>query len=473
MKPAIFRLFDLHHDQDDPDAIDATIRDAMRLGGTNLWVLIFAILLASIGLNVNSPAVIIGAMLISPLMGPIIGIGYGAGINDFSLIRTGLRNLGVFVAISLLASTLYFLVSPLALAHSELLARTSPTLWDVLVAFFGGSAGIVAATRRHKSPVIPGVAIATALMPPLCTAGYGLATGNLGFFLGAFYLFSINGVFIALSTLLFVKLLKLPQYTYIDDATRRRARLVIFATVAATALPSAYLAYRLVQNELFYVAANRMLEEFEQNRQLALLGKDIDPAGRTVTVTLAGGSLPPGLEERLAARLEGSGFRDARIQLRHPGSPAMDVATLKTELQQDLYRNTLQQLEQVSAQAKALETENRRLREERAGQDQLIREIQAQYPELARVAVALGNGEKGDGKDLAGLMVVATSARPLKTIDRDRIAAWLKVRFPGRQVQVVLDPPPAPTVRREAPPVIKPARRRVSRNLDIGNGMPG
>ena len=448
MKHAIFPLFDLHHDQDDPEAIDATIRDAVRLGGTNLWVLIFAILLASIGLNVNSPAVIIGAMLISPLMGPIIGIGYGAGINDFCLIRTALRNLGIFVAISLLTSTLYFLVSPLALAHSELLARTSPSLWDVLVAFFGGSAGIVAATRRHKSPVIPGVAIATALMPPLCTAGYGLATGNLGFFLGAFYLFSINGVFIALATLLFVKLLKLPQHTYINDATRRRARLVIFATVAATALPSAYLAYRLVQDELFYVAANRVLEDLEGDRRITLLARDIAPASRLVTVTLAGGQLPPDLESRLEARLGESGFRDARIRLRHPGAETMDIASLKRELQQELYRNTLHQLEEASARAKALEEENRRLREERSGQEQLIREIQAQYPELARVAVALALAGGTEGPEFAGLVIVGSGPRPLKPADLERLNAWLKVRLPGRQVQVVLENPPVPGVGR-------------------------
>lgn len=148
------------------------LRGDVEMRGTNLWVLMFAIFIASIGLNVNSTAVIIGAMLISPLMGPITGIGYGAGILDLRLVREGLKNLGIATLIGLLTSAAYFSIRPLRSAQSELLARTSPTIWDVLIASFGGLAGIVAATRKHKSNVIPGVAIATALMPPLCTAGF-------------------------------------------------------------------------------------------------------------------------------------------------------------------------------------------------------------------------------------------------------------------------------------------------------------
>lgn len=220
----LLRLFNLRHDQDDPEMIDETIRSGVAVGGTNLWVLIFAILIASIGLNVNSTAVIIGAMLISPLMGPIVGVGYGAGVKDLQLIRLALRNLGVFVAISLVTATCYFWLTPLTDAQSELLARTSPTLWDVLIAFFGGAVGMIAATRRYSSNVVPGVAIATALMPPLCTAGYGIANGNLPFFGGAFYLFTINSVFIGFASLLVVKLLRLPERGQIDHATRQRTR---------------------------------------------------------------------------------------------------------------------------------------------------------------------------------------------------------------------------------------------------------
>ncbi|MGF1925296.1 MAG: TIGR00341 family protein, partial [Bacteroidia bacterium] len=188
--------FSLHEDSAEENDIVESIRRNVEFRGANLWTLIFAVFIASIGLNVNSTAVIIGAMLVSPLMGPIMGIGLGVGTNDFELVKKGLRNLTIATVFSIATSTLYFYITPLHDASSELLARTSPSIWDVFIAGFGGLAGIVAATRREKSNVIPGVAIATALMPPLCTAGYGIASGNLYFFLGAIYLYFINSVFI-------------------------------------------------------------------------------------------------------------------------------------------------------------------------------------------------------------------------------------------------------------------------------------
>ncbi|HQT26267.1 MAG TPA: DUF389 domain-containing protein, partial [Burkholderiales bacterium] len=307
------KYLDLRRDQDDPEAIDRTIRDGVQIMGTNLWVLMFAILIASVGLNVNSTAAIIGAMLISPLMGPIIGIGYGAGINDFGLIRISARNLVIFVLISLVTSTFYFLITPLSEAHSELLARTSPTIWDVLIAFFGGGAGIVALTRKNKSPVIPGVAIATALMPPLCTAGYGLATGHFGYFFGAFYLFVIDGVYIAFATLAFVKLLKLPKKGYLNESKN----VWILAAVILTMLPSLYLAYRLVEYEFFVTAATGFVSELERDQSLIIFGKSFDPGKRQINLIVSGKNLPDA--QSLQKRLADYGLKDARLNLRIPG----------------------------------------------------------------------------------------------------------------------------------------------------------
>ena len=218
--PSITKLLkerlSLFENKADDSVIDERIRGDVEMRGANLWVLMFAIFIASIGLNVNSTAVIIGAMLISPLMGPIMGIGYGAGINDFSLLRKGFKNLAIATVIALTTSTLYFLISPLSSAQSELLARTTPTVWDVLIGFFGGLAGIVATTRKEKTNVIPGVAIATALMPPLCTAGFGLATGNMSYFFGAFYLYIINFVFIALSSFLIIRVFNITEKKYVE-----------------------------------------------------------------------------------------------------------------------------------------------------------------------------------------------------------------------------------------------------------------
>ena len=189
------RNFDVRQEKEDELETIESIRKGIEFKGTNLWVLIFATFVASLGLNTNSTAVIIGAMLISPLMGPIMGFGLGLGISDFDLIKRSFRNFATATVFSVITSTLFFLISPISEAQSELLARTQPTVYDVLIAFFGGLAGIVASSTKSKGNVIPGVAIATALMPPLCTAGFGLASGNLYYFFGAFYLYFINTVF--------------------------------------------------------------------------------------------------------------------------------------------------------------------------------------------------------------------------------------------------------------------------------------
>ncbi|MEO6683417.1 MAG: TIGR00341 family protein, partial [Ginsengibacter sp.] len=210
----ILEKFNLKSEQEEHNTIHEIIEKGVHFKSTNLWILIFAIMIACVGLNMNSTAVVIGAMLISPLMGPIIGIGFSLGTYDFLLLRRSFVNFGFAVFSGLFASTVYFLLTPISEAHSELLARTQPNIYDVLIAFFGGLAGIIAVSSKQKGNVIPGVAIATALMPPLCTAGYGLATGTWTYFFGAFYLFAINSVFIATATLITVRLLKYPKWRF-------------------------------------------------------------------------------------------------------------------------------------------------------------------------------------------------------------------------------------------------------------------
>jgi uncharacterized hydrophobic protein (TIGR00271 family) len=212
----ILSYFSISKEREDYETVISYINRGVIFKGTNLWVLIFAIFLASLGLNVNSTAVIIGAMLISPLMGPIMGLGVGMAINDLVLFRKSIFNYVFAAAVGLITSTLYFKLSPISEAHSEILARISPTVYDVLIAFFGGLAGIFTTVSKQKGNVIAGVAIATALMPPLCTAGYGLATFQFNFFFGALYLFLINSVFIAWATLITVRLLHFP-YKHLPD----------------------------------------------------------------------------------------------------------------------------------------------------------------------------------------------------------------------------------------------------------------
>ncbi|MDA7837023.1 TIGR00341 family protein [Salibacteraceae bacterium] len=246
---AVFLRHRLSLEDDNADPADTIeyIKKGVEFKGTNIWILIFAILIASIGLNMNSAAVIIGAMLISPLMGPIMGLGMGVGTNDFALIKKAAKNLGIMVGISVITSTIYFFLTPLSDAQSELLARTTPTIWDVMIALFGGLAGIVAGSRREKSNAIPGVAIATALMPPLCTAGYGIATGNLAYFAGAFYLFTINSVFISLSTIIIVRFLRYPTKSFVDTIREKRVKRWIAIIVVLVTLPSFWIAFNLVK----------------------------------------------------------------------------------------------------------------------------------------------------------------------------------------------------------------------------------
>jgi uncharacterized hydrophobic protein (TIGR00271 family) len=233
----IFDNFSLYYEKEKYETVIENINSGVVFKGTNLWILIFAILVASLGLNVNSTAVIIGAMLISPLMGPIMGIGLGIGINDLSLLRKALKNYFFASGTGLATSFVYFLLSPLNEAHSEILARISPNIYDVLIAFFGGFAGIIATASKQKGNVIPGVAIATALMPPLCTAGYGLATLKFNFLLGSLYLFIINTVFIALATFITVRLLKFPGKHLAAENADRKAHRIIIAVAIITVLP--------------------------------------------------------------------------------------------------------------------------------------------------------------------------------------------------------------------------------------------
>ena len=201
------------------------ISDDVEFKGYNIWILIASIFIASIGLNANSAAVIIGAMLISPLMGPIVGVGMAMATNDWSLLIKALKNTAVFVLVSIITSSIYFKLTPLGDAASELIGRTKPNFLDVLVAFFGGIAGIVAVSRKETSNVVPGVAIATALMPPLCTAGYGFAHGNWNYFLGAGYLFLINTVFIAIATFIVARYLQFPRFNFVDPKREKKVKI--------------------------------------------------------------------------------------------------------------------------------------------------------------------------------------------------------------------------------------------------------
>jgi len=432
---SIAELFNLRRDLDDPDEIDGSVRAGVDVAGTNLWVLFFAILVASVGLNVNSTAVIIGAMLISPLMGPIVGVGYGLAVHDMRLIRRALRNLAIFTAISLVTSTLYFTISPLRVAGTELLARTTPNLWDVLIAFFGGSAGILALTRRSISNVIPGVAIATALMPPLCTVGFGLSKGSWAFAGGAFYLFLINGVFIAFSTFVFVKLIRLPLRGLVSDSTQLRARMFTTLTVIGVLLPSAYLAWRFVQEQRFITAATEQVEALSRDSRYILLDREIDPTTRTIRLTISGDKREDKLGREIAERLQGKGFANADVAVRFSGTDPVNVNNLKQELRADVLQQVSREADSLRSRVQELQDENEKLRGAMPDYAQLIAELKAQYPAAHEVAIGLG-AESAASAPAPVTLVRITQRQAESKSDRERIERWLAVRLPGREVRV-------------------------------------
>ena len=235
----------------DYDNASTSIRKNIAFRGTNIFILACAIVIASVGLNVNSIPVIIGAMLVSPVMGPILGFGLGLGTEDAPLLKDSLKNLGVMVGISIIASSLFFLLSPLSLANpSELLARTNPTIYDVLIALFGGLAGIIEISRKDKGTVISGVAIATALMPPLCTVGYGISIWNWNFVLGALYLFTINSIFIALATFVAVKYFRFPAVES-DEQRIHLPKSAVYIILLVVIVPSILSAISVVKENNF------------------------------------------------------------------------------------------------------------------------------------------------------------------------------------------------------------------------------
>lgn len=312
----IARFLRLTHEQESPEIIHEAIEKGVVFRGTNLWILVFAILVASVGLNMNSTAVIIGAMLISPLMGPINGVGYSVATYNFELLKKSLKNLGFATAAGLITSTVYFLLTPVHGEHSELLARTSPTIYDVLIATFGGLAGIVAISSTNKGNVITGVAIATALMPPLCTAGYGLSIGNMAYFFGALYLFLINSVFIALSAMIVSQLLKFPKKSNLLTREIKNKNMAVIAVVVLTVVPSVYLGYTLVQKEHFQQNSELFVSKVGVWEGNYLLQSKIDPDKETIVLTYAGNEIDSISKHRLHEKAKDLKLGNAKITIR-------------------------------------------------------------------------------------------------------------------------------------------------------------
>ena len=407
------QYFNLLSDREDEEEVISQVSSGVVFRGTNLWILMFAILIASLGLNVNSTAVIIGAMLISPLMGPIIGMGLSVGIGDYDLLRRALKNYGLATLISVLTATVYFLISPLSDARSELLARTSPSLYDVLIAFCGGAAGVLALTTKSKGQVIPGVAIATALMPPLCTAGYGLATLQFKFFFGAFYLFFINTVFIALATFVGVKLLRFHSHSSLSPDLERRGRKLVTWVVVITMIPAIVMTVNIVSKN----ARERNLQRFV-GHELAQSGTVIlesELRGDTIHVVAVGRSISD--DELLNARrhLPLYKLKDYPIVLIQGGDNAQLLTVVKgftdevTSLQRQLESYT--RFDTLSAHI--------------AGEAAIL------FPDIEAVAVGQIDHET--------VALVKLDDTDPSAVDLDQLTAWLRTRTADPTLRLLLD----------------------------------
>lgn len=433
--------FNLMPDKEDEREIVEQISSGVSFKGANLWVLIFAIFIASLGLNVNSTAVIIGAMLISPLMGPIVGMGLAVGTNDFDLLKRAVKNFGVATLISVLTATVYFLLTPLGEAQSELLARTSPTLYDVLIAFCGGAAGIIALCTRGKGNVIPGVAIATALMPPLCTAGFGLASGHLLYFLGAFYLFFINTVFIALATYCGVRLMHFQKHEYQLTERAVRGQRILISIVVVTMLPAAFMTFRIVQQSIFESNVNKFVKAELTQRGTQIISNAVDKDSLRLSVVAVGREISSQTQAEAQRRMKEYGLGDYTLRIIQ-GTQSDSVLALSHQLtslttsQEAEHR----QLLQLSAENTLLNQQLDEYKRYETLAAEIRPELAALFPQVSKISlqrVVEVNRDSTDTHHYVTAIIESDDKKPVPKEETNKLHDWLQARMKADSLIVI------------------------------------
>lgn len=415
MKKAISDFLNLHTGEEDPKSVLANVTKNISFRGANLWILACAILIASVGLNVNSTAVIIGAMLISPLMGPIVGAGFALATYDFTLLKKSIKNLLIATVVSLAVSILYFYLSPFKEVQSELLARTSPTIYDVLIAFFGGLVGAVSITRVEKGNPIPGVAIATALMPPLCTAGFGIATGNYAFFFGAFYLYTINCFFICIATFFIIKSLQYKPVLLTNKIYEKRIRYGITVLIIIMIIPSSYLAYNLL-NERKYTqnVENFINDEFIKNGYTVIYKKvNYNANPKSIELAFLSKKFDSLELKKLNTDLKEFGINNTNLVIKQ------NTSDLKAEILSEInsQKNTVSEKD---VQINVLKSE---LDQYKMNDPELIKEIGILFPEVQEIS--LGKVQTFYKPDSVGVNTAFIYHSTAKT-DEVKLKAWLE-----------------------------------------------
>ncbi len=402
--------------------IDDMMQENTVIHGPNMWILMLAALIASIGLNLNSTAVIIGAMLISPLMSGIMTMGYSLAVRDLRLLRRALLRFGTQVVISLVSSTIYFLISPLDSPTAEMIARTSPTIWDVLIALFGGIAGAIGNTREKKSNVIPGVAIATALMPPLCTAGYGLATMQATFFFGALYLFLINTLFISLSTMIVMMLLRVPYHRNVSDKQQKKINRAVAAITVVVAVPSIFFGASTVISSVMDKNISSFLSEEFVFSGTSVVQSSADKSAKTVSVSLVGTPISDDVIAMLEQEMPKYGLDGYKLivtqnKMITPTEDNSDKITIA------LQENRIDELEQILSRCEeeitGLQTENSELKD--------TVDYTALSEKAAKIFTELENVRCGviSDSEKQYTLLIGYSSRELSDSDCEHIKSWL------------------------------------------------
>ena len=437
------KLFDFHTDKEDDFETLEMVRADVDFRGTKLWILICAIFVASLGLNTNSTAVIIGAMLISPLMGPIIGFGTALGIYDFELLKRSLRNLGLTTLFSVLTATIYFILTPITDSGSELLGRTQPNIYDVLIAFFGGAAGMIAASTKSKGQVLPGVAIATALMPPLCTAGYGIATGQWHFFFGAFYLFLINSVFIALATYLVVRLLRFPPKVFLDRARGRKVHRILMVIATCTIIPAVYLSIGMVRDSI----ATRNAKSFVEN-ELALTSTQVvkytlgtQNGVKVLDVVLLGVPLQNSQIDSLQNRLKEYGLAGTQLLVHQGFEDKTDLGELRNTVLKDLYENSDAIIQRQRQEIDSL----KQIIAKRDYYDELesavVEEMKSLFPSVEKAFLVAPSQSKTATDSTLNVVIRPRTGGALSVAERQKMIVWLSARTKAKAVDLIIDSP--------------------------------
>ena len=440
VKAYLKNYFDMSADLDDHATAVKSIIDGVSFKGTNIVILIIATFIASLGLNTNSAAVIIGAMLVSPLMGPIIGIGLGVGIYDFDLIKRSFRNLAMAAGFSVIASTVYFAVSPVSSGHSELLARTSPTIYDVFIGFFGGAAGIVALSSKHKGNVLPGVAIATALMPPLCTAGYGLGTLNLQYFFGAFYLFLINCIFIAFATTLGVKFLKFPRKTDLDPVMSKKMKRIIYAIIILTMAPSIWLTINMWRENAFVSRAESFVEKEFVFPNTKIISKEVKFAHgeKFIKVSLIGDKLDTdSLRTAMQAKLVKEGIDDVQLEIEQGVAFAREEVSVSGVFN-EIYATNMAKINAQSHQIDSLNAVISKNIFHNTISTQIAPEIKAIFPQISDIALSSSVfcNVATNQTDTVNIAMLRLSAN-FPAAERKKFCDYIEARTSLRNIRIV------------------------------------